>query len=150
MASYNGVQAAVISRPGCRLILAMFLLTTTNTRVGGDYPRSYSQVLCRECQHWGLAGGSIVELASTCGRRYLWAVLYRPITKVDNQWIHIISIEILPTIYFLLHRVLGWKIWLNQKSHNTTELRSHITYNMYHGKAYLIGSISIIDKLDKG
>jgi len=34
----------------------MFLLTTKNTRVGGDYPRSYSQVLCRECQHWGLAG----------------------------------------------------------------------------------------------
>ena len=28
MASYNGVQAAVLSRPGCRLILAMSLLTT--------------------------------------------------------------------------------------------------------------------------
>jgi len=56
MASYNGVLAAVISRPGCRLILAMFLLTTKNTRVRDDYPRSYSQALCRACQHWGLAG----------------------------------------------------------------------------------------------
>ena len=64
-------SAAVLSRPGCRLILAMSLLTTKNTRVAGDYPRSYLQVLCRACQHWGLAGGSIVALASTCGRRYL-------------------------------------------------------------------------------
>ena len=71
MASYNGVQAAVLSRPGCRLILAMSLLTTKNTHVAGDYPRSYSQALCRACQHWGLAGGSIVALANTCRRRYL-------------------------------------------------------------------------------
>ena len=56
MASYNGVQAAALSRPGCRLILAMSLLTTKNTRVAGNYPRSYLQVLCRECQHWGLTG----------------------------------------------------------------------------------------------
>ena len=48
MASYNGVQAAVHSRPGCRLILAMSLLTT---RMAGNYPHSYSQVLCRACQH---------------------------------------------------------------------------------------------------
>ena len=71
MASYNGVQAVVLGRPGCRLILAMSLLTTKNTRVAGSYPRSYSQVLCRASQHWGLTGGSIVALASTCGRRYL-------------------------------------------------------------------------------
>jgi len=78
MASYNGVQAAVLSRPGCRLILAMSLLMTKSTRMAGDYSRSYSQVLCRTCQHWGLAEGSIVTLASTCRRRYLWAVLYIP------------------------------------------------------------------------
>ena len=71
MASYNGVQAAVLSRPGCRLILAISLLTTKNTRVAAGYSRSYSQVLCRASQHWGLAGGSIVALASTCGQRYL-------------------------------------------------------------------------------
>ena len=65
MASYNGVQAAVLSRPGCRLILTMSLLTTKNTRVAGGYPCSYSQVLCRACKHWGLIGGSIVALAST-------------------------------------------------------------------------------------
>ena len=54
MASYNRVQAAILSRPGCRLILAMSLLTTENTHVAGetgDYPCSYSQVLCRACQH---------------------------------------------------------------------------------------------------
>ena len=55
--SYNGVQAAVLSRPGCRLILAKSLLTSKNTRVAGVYPRSYSQALCVACQHWGLAGG---------------------------------------------------------------------------------------------
>jgi len=33
MASYNGVQAAVLGRPGCRLILARFLLTSKNTHV---------------------------------------------------------------------------------------------------------------------
>jgi len=31
MASYNGVQAAVLSRPGCRLILARSLVTSKNT-----------------------------------------------------------------------------------------------------------------------
>ena len=76
MASYNGVQAAVLSRPGCRLILARSLLTSKNTCVAGVYPRSYSQALCVTCQHWGLAGGSIVVFASACGRRYLLAVLY--------------------------------------------------------------------------
>ena len=60
MASYNGVQAAVLSRPGCRLILARSLLTSKNTRVAGVYARSYSQALCVVCQHWGFLGGSIV------------------------------------------------------------------------------------------
>ena len=36
MASYNGVQAAVLSRPGCRLILAKFLLTSKNILVAGN------------------------------------------------------------------------------------------------------------------
>jgi len=75
MASYNGVQAAVLSRPGCRSIFARSLLTSKNTRMAGGYPRSYSQVLCEACQHWGVAGGSIVVLVGACRRRYLWAVL---------------------------------------------------------------------------
>jgi len=45
MASYNGVKAAVLSRLGCRLILAKSLLTSKNTRVAGVYQCSYSQAL---------------------------------------------------------------------------------------------------------
>ena len=56
MASYNGVQAAVLGRPGSRLILARSLKTSKNTCVAGGYPCSYSQVLGGESQHWGLAG----------------------------------------------------------------------------------------------
>ena len=50
MASYNGVQAAVLeavlNRPGYSLILARSLLRSKNARVAGIYPRSYSQALC--------------------------------------------------------------------------------------------------------
>ena len=102
MASYNRVQAAVLSRPGCRLILARSLLTSKNTCVAGVYPCSYSQALCMACQHWGLTGGLIVVLASACERRYLWAVLYSP----PRQALYTITWTACPVIINKLERVL--------------------------------------------
>jgi len=58
-----------------QVILTRSLLTCKNTCVAGGYPRTYSQVLCVACQHWGLAGGSIVVLASACVRRYLIIII---------------------------------------------------------------------------
>jgi len=75
-----------LATTGCRLLCSVGLgagwslrvpcWRVKNTRVAGVYPCSCSQALCVACQPWGLAGGSIVVLASACRQHYLWAVLY--------------------------------------------------------------------------
>jgi len=67
MRRWLATMAAVLSRLGCRLILARSLLKSKNTHVAGVYPHSYFQALCVACQHWDLAGGSLWYLRVPVG-----------------------------------------------------------------------------------
>ena len=81
MASYNGVQAAVLSRPGCRLILARSLLTSKNTRVAGGYPRSY--VLSGRVRGMSALGPRGGLHCGSCG--YLQVTLPVSCTVYENE-----------------------------------------------------------------